>query len=183
MHGTHPEPSLHGVLAEFRTPDELLAAIGSAKAAGYTKLDAYTPYPIEKVLDALDLHHSKLPLLTLGAAIFGAVAVFSFAYWASAIDYPLNIGGRPLNSWPAFIPATFEGAVFHGRLASALGMLVLNGLPRPHHPVFEVKRFVEHASKDGYFLLVEADDPRFDAPAVRQLLEGLAPVEVNLLEN
>ena len=183
MHGTHPEPSLHGVLAEFRTPDELLAAIGAAKAAGYTKLDAYTPYPIEKVLDALDLHHSKVPLLTLGAAIFGAVAVFSFAYWASAIDYPLNIGGRPLNSWPAFIPATFEGAVFHGGLAAALGMLVLNGLPRPHHPVFEVKRFVEHASKDGYFLLVEAEDPRFDASAVRQLLEGLAPVEVNDLED
>ena len=183
MHGPQTEPLLHGVMAEFRNPEELIGAIGAAKAAGFSKLDAYTPYPIEKVLDALDLHHSKVPLLTLGAAIFGAVAVFSFAYWASAIDYPLNIGGRPLNSWPAFIPATFEGAVFHGGLAAALGMLVLNGLPRPHHPVFEVKRFVEHASKDGYFLLVEAEDPQFDVSAVRRLLEGLGPVEVNDLEN
>ena len=183
MHGTTAGPPLHGVMAEFRTPGELLGAIEAAKAAGYTKLDAYTPYPIEKVLDALDLHHSKLPLLTLGAAIFGATAVFSFAYWASAIDYPLNIGGRPLNSWPAFIPATFEGAVFHGGLAAAIGMLLLNGLPRPHHPVFDVKRFVEHASKDGYFLVVESDDPKFDAASVRRFLESLAPVEVNDLEN
>jgi hypothetical protein len=170
-------------MAEFRDPGELLAAIGRAKAQGFTKLDAYTPYPIEKVLDALDLHHSKVPLLVLGASIFGAVAVFGFAYWASAIDYPLNIGGRPLNSWPAFIPATFEGAVFHGGLAAAIGMLLLNGLPRPHHPVFDVPRFVEHASKDGYFLVVEADDPRFDAASVRRFLESLAPVEVNDLEN
>ena len=183
MHSSPAETSLHGVLAEFRTPEELLAAIESAKAAGYTKLDAYTPYPIEKVLDALDLHHSKVPLLTLGAAIFGAEAVFSFAYWASASDYPLNIGGRPLNSWPAFIPATFEGAVFHGGLAAAIGMLVLNGLPRPHHPVFDVPRFVEHASKDGYFLVVESDDPKFDALAVRSFLAGLTPVEVNVLES
>ncbi len=138
MHGPQTEPLLHGVMAEFRTPEELLEAIGAAKAAGFTKLDAYTPYPIEKVLDALDLHHSKLPLLVLGASIVGAVGVFGFAYWASAIDYPLNIGGRPLNSWPAFIPATFEGAIFHGGLAAALGMLLLNGLPRPHHPVFNV---------------------------------------------
>ena len=183
MHGSSPEPTLHGVMAEFRTPEELLAAIGKAKAEGFTRLDAYTPYPIEKVLDALDLHHSKIPLLVLGASIFGAVAVFSFAYWASAIDYPLNIGGRPLNSWPAFIPATFEGAIFHGALAAASGTVRLNGLPRPHHPVFEVKRFVEHASKDGYFLVVESDDPKFDAPAVRRFLEGLAPVEVNEVVN
>ena len=183
MHGPHTEPLLHGVMAEFRTPEALLEAIVAAKAAGFTKLDAYTPYPIEKVLDALDLHHSKLPLLVLGASIVGAVGVFGFAYWASAIDYPLNIGGRPLNSWPAFIPATFEGAIFHGGLAAALGMLLLNGLPRPNHPLFNVPRFVEHASKDGYFLLVEADDPKFDVSAVRELLEGLAPVEVNDLAN
>ena len=182
MHSSPAETSLHGVLAEFRTPEELLAGIAAARSAGYTRLDAYTPYPIEKVLDALDLHRSKLPLLTLGAAVFGAAAVFSFAYWASAIDYPLNIGGRPLNSWPAFIPATFEGAVFHGGLAAAVGMLLLNGLPRPHHPVFDVPRFVEHASKDGYFLVVESDDPRFDAAAVRGVLERLSPVEVNVLE-
>jgi hypothetical protein len=183
MHGNPSEAPLHGVMAEFRTPEELLAAIAKAKAEGFTKLDAYTPYPIEKVLDALDLHHSKLPLLVLGASIFGAVAVFAFAYWATAIDYPLNIGGRPLNSWPAFIPATFEGAIFHGGLAAALGMILLSGLPRPYHPVFNVRRFVEHGSKDGYFLVVESDDPRFDAPAVRRLLEGLSPVEVNEVES
>lgn len=183
MHGKSVEPLLHGVMAEFATPEALVEAIGKAKAAGYTKMDAFTPYPIEKVLDALDLHETKIPLLTLAASIFGAAAVFGLAYWVSAIDYPLNIGGRPLNSWPAFIPATFEGAVFHGGLAAAIGMILLNGLPRPYHPVFNVKRFVEHASKDGYFLVVESDDPRFDALSVRRFLEGLAPVEVSEVEN
>src|SRR5512141_1947243 len=110
MHETPQPPPIHGVMAEFATPEALVAAIGAAKAAGYTKLDAFTPYPVEKVIDALDLHDSKIPLVTLAAAIFGAVAVFAFAYWASAIDYPLNVGSRPLNSWPAFIPVTFEGA-------------------------------------------------------------------------
>ena len=174
MHGSDTEPLLHGVMAEFRTPEELLAAIGKAKAEGFTRLDAYTPYPIEKVLDALDLHHSKVPLLTLGAAIFGATAVFSFAYWASAIDYPLNIGGRPLNSWPAFIPATFEGAVFHGGLAAAIGMLLLNGLPRPHHPVFNEPRFALVTS-NRFFLCVEAEDPRYHPQETRRFLEQLHP--------
>ncbi len=183
MHESPPQPALHGVMAEFATPGELVAAIGDAKAAGYTKLDAFTPYPVEKVIDALDLHDSKLPLITLGAAIFGAAAVFGLAYWVTAIDYPVNIGGRPLNSWPAFIPATFEGAVFHGGLAAAIGMILLNGLPRPYHPVFNVKRFVEHASKDGYFLLVEADDPKFEPASVRRFLEGLSPLEVNDVES
>lgn len=178
-----PELLLHGVMAEFATPEALVHAIGKAKEAGYTKMDAFTPYPVEKVLDALDLHHTKVPLLTLAGAIVGAAAVFGLAYWASAIDYPLNIGGRPLNSWPAFIPATFEGAVFHGGLAAAIGMILLNGLPRPNHPVFNVKRFVEHASKDGYFLVIESDDPRFAALTVRRFLEGLAPVEVSEVEN
>ncbi len=177
------EPRLHGVMAEFRSPQELVAAIRKSREAGYIRMDAYTPYPVEAVTDALDLHHTKLPLLTLAGAVFGAVAVFGLAYWCSAINYPLNIGGRPLNSWPAFIPATFEGAVFHGGLAAGIGMLLLNGLPRPHHPVFNVKRFVEHASKDGYFLVLESGEAGFDAAAARTFLSALGPIEVNEVEN
>lgn len=179
MHSSPAETSLHGVLAEFRTPEELLAAIESAKAAGYTKLDAYTPYPIEKVLDALDLHHSKVPLLTLGAAIFGAVAVFSFAYWASAIDYPLNIGGRPLNSWVAFSIPTYETTILLAALATAGGMLAINGLPQPYHPVFNVEAFRKTASSTGFFLCIEATDPRFDLGRTRAFLEGLHPKGIN----
>jgi hypothetical protein len=175
-------PTLHGVMAEFATPSELASAIGKVRAAGYLRMDAFTPYPVEAVNEALDIHDTKVPLFCLAGALFGSTAVFAFAYWASAIDYALNIGGRPLNSWPAFIPATFEGAVFHGGIAAAVGMLILNGLPRPHHPVFGVQRFVEHASKDGYFLLVEADDPKFDLGAIRKLLGSLGAVEVNDVE-
>ena len=172
--------------AEMRAAGVPLFALESGDdVRSFQMLGITLPYELTytNVLEALDLHETKVPLLTLAASIFGAVAVFGLAYWASAIDYPLNIGGRPLNSWPAFIPATFEGAVFHGGLAAAIGMILLNGLPRPYHPVFNVKRFVEHASKDGYFLVIESEDPRFAALTVRRFLEGLAPVEVSDVEN
>ncbi len=169
---------LFGVMAEFKTPQELLHGIEKAKASGYTRMDAFTPYPIEKVVDALGFHHTKVPLITLIGALIGSSSVFGFITWASVVDYPLNVGGRPYFSWPAFIPATFEGAVFVGGLSAAIGMIVLNGLPRLYHPVFNVPRF-KAASKDGYFLCVEAADPKFQADAVRQVLQSAHPVEVN----
>lgn len=172
------KPELFGVMAEFRTPQDLLHGIEKARSSGYTRMDAYTPYPIEKVIDALGFHHTKVPLVTLIGAMAGMSGVFGLAYWVSVIEYPLNIGGRPFFSWPAFVPVTFEGAVLIGGLSAAIGMIVLNGLPSPYHPVFNVPRF-KAASRDGYFLCVEATDPRFDADAVRQVLESAHPVEVN----
>jgi len=169
---------LFGVMAEFKTPQELLHGIEKAKASGYTRMDAFTPYPIEKVVDALGFHHTKVPLITLIGALIGSSSVFGFITWASVVDYPLNVGGRPYFSWPAFIPAPFGGAVFVGGLSAAIGMIVLNGLPRLYHPVFNVPRF-KAASKDGYFLCVEAADPKFQADAVRQVLQSAHPVEVN----
>jgi hypothetical protein len=169
---------LHGVMAEFRTPKDLLAAIEAAKGSGYTKMDAYTPYPIEKVIDALGFHHTKVPLICLIGAMVGMVGVFGLATWVSVIEYPLNIGGRPHFSWPAFVPVTFEGAVLIGGLSTAIGMFLLNGFPAPYHPVFNVPRFVE-ASKFRYFLCIESTDPKFDVEKVRELLKGTATVEVN----
>lgn len=170
---------LHGVMAEFSSPRQLVAAIRRARGEGYEKMDAYTPYPIEEVIHALGHHHSKVSLLVLLGGITGALGGFGLQYWISAIAYPLNVGGRPLNSWPAFIPVTFECTILVAAFAAVVGMILLNGLPRPHHPVFNVDRFALHASSVRYFLCLEADGPDFDPAAARRFLEGLDAVEVN----
>ena len=169
---------LYGVMAEFDSPDSLVRACEAVHAAGYRKVDAYTPFPIEEVFEALHLHHSKVPLLVLGGGLTGMAAGFGLAYWASVIEYPLNIGGKPFNSWPAFIVPTFETTILFAAGAAVLGMLALNGLPTPHHPVFDVPRF-EHASRDGYFLCIEAKDRKFEPRAVREFLEALSPSAVH----
>ena len=175
---THEDPGSYGLMAEFDSSRRLVAACEAARAEGYTKLDAYTPYPIEAVWEAIGHHRSKLPLLVLLGGLAGAGGAFLFQYWASAIAYPMNIGGRPLFSWVAFIVPSFEVMILLAAGAAVLGMFILNGLPRPHHPVFNVERFAE-ASRDRYFLLIGAIDPRFDPVATRRFLEGLEPVEVN----
>ena len=173
---------LYGLLAEFDNSDQLIHAAEQARARGYRRLDAYTPYPIEAVSEALGHHHSKLPLLVLIGGVLGAFAGFGLQYWVSVIEYPLNIGGRPLNSWIGFIPVTFETTILFASLAAVLGMLALNGLPKPYHPVFNAERFAL-ASRDRYFLCIETEDPRFDRAGPEEFLRRLGPVGVYEVEN
>lgn len=172
---------LVGLLAEFRSAQELILAVRKTRAAGYTQVDAYTPYPIEEVWEELGHHHSKVPLLVLIGGILGCVGGFSLCYFTSAVDYPMNIGGRPFNSWPAFIPPTFECTILLAGIAAVLGMLALNGLPMPYHPVFGVPRF-SLVTKDRYFLAIDWRDKRFDAAGTSDFLKSLDPTEVNELE-
>jgi hypothetical protein len=173
---------LYGVMAEFGGPRRLLAAIERCREAGYTRMDAFTPYPIEEVSHALGHTKSKLPLLVLIGGIVGALGGFGLQYWTAVFSYAHNVGGRPLNSWVAFIPVTFETTVLVASLAAVLGMLALNGLPMPYHPVFNAKRFAL-ASRDRYFLCIEARDPRFDHATTAELLRSLDATEVSDVEN
>lgn len=175
-------PRLYGLMAEFRSPQELVEATEKAHAAGYRRMDAYAPFPIEALWVALGHHRSRVPLLVLIGGIVGALAGYGLQYWVSAVAYPLDVGGRPYNSWPAFIPVTFETAVLIAGVTAVLGMLALNGLPMPHHPVFNVRRFAL-ASRDRYFLCIEARDRKFDARATRAFLESLRPSEVTDVED
>jgi hypothetical protein len=165
-------------MAEFEDPNELLRAVRGARQAGYQKMDAYTPFPVEGLAEALGFRHTRVPLLILIGGVVGCVGGFFMQYWCAVISYPVNVGGRPLNSWPMFIPVTFELTVLCGALAAVVGMLALNRLPMPYHPVFNVPRFAL-ASRDRFFLCIEALDPRFDREATRQFLAGLQPREVS----
>src|SRR5467141_4270939 len=174
----HTPSSLYGVLAEFSTPDELLAATRGARQAGYRQMDAYTPFPVEGLAEALDFQRTGLPFLVLLGGIVGGVGGYVMQYWMAAIDYPLNVGGRPLHSWPAFIPVTFELTILVAALAAVLGMLALNGLPQPYHPVFNVPRFAL-ASRNRFFLCIESADPKFDLEGTREFLATHNPREVS----
>ena len=171
------KPPIYGLMAEFPDPNTLVAAARKTREAGYRKMDAFSPFPIEELSDALGHHHDPLPLLVLIGGIVGGVSGFLFQYWASAIDYPINVGGRPLLSWPSFIPVTFEMTILVAAFAAVLGMLGLNGLPMPYHPVFNVERFV-NASRNRFFLCIESTDPLFDKEATGKFLESLEPREV-----
>ena len=173
----HETIAQYGLMAEFDSPKRLIAACEAAREAGYTKMDAYTPYPIEAVWEALGHHRSKLPPLVLAGGLTGAIGGFLFQYWSSVHAYPMNIGGRPLNSWVSFIIPSFELMILCAAFAAVLGMFILNGLPMPYHPAFNVERFAQ-ASRDRYFLLIAAIDPHYDSMGTRQFLAGLEPVEV-----
>jgi hypothetical protein len=168
---------LYGLLAEFDTPELLVRAARESHGAGFHKVDAFSPYPIEEAWEELGHHRSKLPAIVLAGGVIGCLVGFFFQYWVNVIYWPLNIGGRPFNSWPAFIPVTFECTILFAALAAVLGMLALNGLPMPYHPVFNVRRFAL-ASKDRYFLCIEARDPQFDPDTTRRFLESLNAVAV-----
>jgi hypothetical protein len=174
--GAHP--SLYGLMAEFDTPGELLSAAKRAHAEGYRRMDAHTPFPVEGLSEAIGFHHTWLPLLVLLAGLFGAFVGFASQYYVTVIDYPLNVGGRPLNSWPAYIPITFEVTILFAALTAVIGMIALNGLPMPYHPVFNVPAFAR-ASRDRFFLCIEAADPRFDHEGTRRFLESLKAREVS----
>ena len=170
-------PDLHGLLAEFLAPADLVRAAHAVHAAGYRKVDAYTPYPMEEVLEALDLHHSHVPKLVLAGGLFGLAAGWGLQYWASVVEYPMNIGGRPFNAWPVFVVPSFETTVLFAALAAVFGMLALNGFPQPYHPVFNVPTFAA-ATRDRFFLCVEAEDPKFDRATTRAFLQGLGAADV-----
>ena len=172
--------AFHGLMAEFDSPGAILAAAGAAREAGYTRCDAYSPFPVEGLDGALGVRPTRLPLLVLIGGACGCVGGFFMQYYAAVIAYPLNIGGRPLNSWPSFIPITFELTILCAGLTAVVGMLALNGLPKPYHPVFNVPAF-ERATQDGFFLCIEATDPKFDDAATRQFLERLGPKGVHVV--
>jgi hypothetical protein len=170
--------ALYGLIAEFDDPTSLVAATERAHAEGYRRMDAYSPFPIEELHHALGARPTRLPLIVLIGGITGCLGGYALQYWASAIAYPLNVAGKPLHSWPAFVPVTFECTILVAALSAVLGMLALNGLPMPYHPVFNVERFTAHASQDRFFVAIEATDPKFDLEATRRFLETLGPREV-----
>lgn len=173
--------SIYGLLAEFNSSTALVEAAEQAHSAGYKKLDAYSPYPIEELSEALHLRRSKVPIVVLTGGLLGAASGLFMQYYASVLSYPLNIGGRPLASFPSFIPITFEATVLLASLIGVAGMLFLNGLPQPYHPVFNVERFLR-ASQDCFFLCIEARDERFDYDETRRFLESLNATEVSDVE-
>ena len=171
-------PTLHGLMAEFDTPGALVDAATKARLAGYRKMDAYSPIPVEELDEALGLRRTRLPMLVLLGGILGGLGGFSLEVWVSAVAYPMNVGGRPLISWPHFIPVTFETTVLGAALTAFIGMWALNKLPQPYHPVFNVEAFAR-ASTDRFFLVIETGDPRFDRTSTWNFLESTHPIGVS----
>lgn len=172
MHTNESTPTTHGVMAEFDTAQGIVDAARRVMAEGYTRVEAYTPVPIEELNDIIHKRRTVLPKLVLGGGIAGMTTGFSLQYWASAIEYPLNVGGRPLASWPAFIIPSYELTILFAALTAFLGMVALNGLPQPYHPVFNTPRF-SLASSDKFFIVIEADDPRYDADKAMQFFKSI----------
>jgi hypothetical protein len=168
---------IYAVMAEFDTPKELVAAARAAREAGFTRMDAYSPFPIHEMDEALGIKRTILSFLIFAGGIAGAIAGFGLQYYTHNIDYPLNVGGRPYLSIPLFIPITFEMTVLLAAFTAVVGMLVLNGLPQPYHPVFNAPRFAL-ASRDKFFLAIETSDPKFDDEQTTQFLQGLNAREV-----
>ena len=175
------ETELYGVMAEFDTPEELIEAGRRAFAEGYRKMDAYTPMPVEGLSDAIGFRSSAVQTIVFCAGVLGATGGFMLCWWMTVVAYPHVVAGRPLNSWPAYIPITFESMVLISCLTALVCMLGLNGLPQPYHPVFNVTRF-ERASKDKFFLCIEAGDPKFDREETAAFLKSLDPREVMEVE-
>jgi hypothetical protein len=165
---------IYGLLAEFEDPDEILKAAEAARDAGYQKVDAYTPFPVEGLAAAIGFHRTRLPLVILIGGLLGCTGGFLMQYWCNAVNYPVNVGGRPLNSWPMFIPVTFEMTILAASIAAIVGLFALNGLPMPYHPVFNVPQFAL-ASRNRFFLCIQANDHKFDTEDTRKFLAGFHP--------
>jgi len=168
----------YGMIAEFTGPEPLVEATTRAFAAGYRRLDAYTPFPVHGLAEAMGRRGIRIPLIVLAGGILGGLGGFLLQAYAAAYDYPLNIGGRPFFSWPSFIPITFELTILGAVFAAVFGMLALNGLPQPHHPIFNAPNF-ELATRSHFFLCIEAADPGYDNAGTRKFLESLGPKSVS----
>lgn len=171
-------PPIYGVVAEFDDPTTIVAAAKRLSEAGYQRFEAYTPFPIEELSETIKPRHPLLPLIVLVGGIVGGLGGFFMQYYAAVLGYPINVGGRPLNSWPMYIPITFELAVLAAAFAAVFGVLALSHLPMPYHPLFNVKEF-ERASQDRFFLCVEASDPKFDRNETTNLLLSLNALGVS----
>jgi Protein of unknown function (DUF3341) len=169
---------IYGLMAEFDTPTALVEAARETLAAGYKKIDAYSPFPIEELGEAIGFHRNNVPLVVLIGGILGGLSGYLMQYWISAVSYPINVGGRPYHSWPAFIVVTFEMTILFAGISAVFGMLALNGLPMPYHPVFNVPRFA-FATKDRFFLIIFSSDARYDSAGTRSFLEGLHPRSIS----
>jgi hypothetical protein len=170
-------PPIYGLVAEFESPAALVEAARRAHAEGYRRMDAFSPFPVEGLSEALGFERTRIPLVAFIGGLLGGLGGYFLQYYAAVIDYPVNVGGRPLHSWPSFIPVTFELTVLSAALFAVFGMLALNGLPMPYHPLFHVPRFAL-ATRDRFFLCVEATDPRFEREGTWQFLASLQPREV-----
>ena len=171
-------PALFGLLAEFGTPTDLVAAANRTREAGYTVIDGYSPFPIHEMTHALGIRRTRLPIAVLIGGLTGAASALLMMWFSTTVHYPVNVGGRPLASWPMFIPITFELTILFAAFTTVLGMLGANGLPMPYHPVFNAPRFAL-ASRESFFLLIAARDPKFDRAGTREFLESLQPVSVD----
>jgi Protein of unknown function (DUF3341) len=174
--------NLYGLVAEFETPEQILNASHKAREAGYTALDAFSPMPVEGLAEAVGFQRTRLPLLVLIAGIFGMLFGFFLQFYANVVSFPLNIDGKPHNSWPSFIPITFELTILSAAIVCTFGMLFLNGLPRHYHPIFNIPRFAL-ASTDRFFLCIQSRDPQFDLQKTRDFLNTLAPVYLYEVED
>ncbi|HEY1273110.1 MAG TPA: DUF3341 domain-containing protein [Terriglobales bacterium] len=166
--------AVYGLLAEFDSATALVEAAEKTRHAGYQKIDAYSPFPVEGLAEAIGFHHDLVPLVTLIGGLTGGIGGYLLQYWINVSSYPVNVGGKPYHSWPAFIVVTFEMTILFAGIFAVLGMLALNGLPMPYHPVFNVPRFA-FASKDRFFLIVFSSDKKYDPVSTRHFLESLSP--------
>ena len=168
----------YGLMAEFDNVNDVITAARRVYGAGYRKIDAYSPFPLEELSEAIGFHKNGVALVCLVGGLLGCTGAFTLQWWINTISYPVNIGGRPFNSWPSFIIVTFEMTILFSGLSAVFGMLALNGLPMPYHPVFNVPRF-ELASKDRFFIVVFSSDKNYDATGTRKFVEALGPISVS----
>lgn len=170
-------PEIYGLMAEFDSADEIVAAARRTHAAGYHEIDAYSPFPIEELWEAIGFHRNNVALVVLIGGLIGCMSGFGLQYWVATMAYPINVGGRPFLSWPSFIIVTFELTILFSVLSAVFGMLALNGLPMPYHPVFNVPRF-QLASRDKFFLVVFSSDPKYNNSETRAFLQSLGPKSI-----